>query len=183
MRFLLLTLVSLLTTFLSTALPQGAHRTSSSRRSGVAIAPLRSTTTTTGFLHPALVAPPVVPAQLLAMSAPRAQFSTNQAAYALAWRRALATTSHTSALRVADALARSIGLRPGPARITIEQFIDQQMGACPACYPTDQLPAATLEQMIRLDVGGFQRALSAVLPDQAYFRYIIMLDEMGLKAQ
>lgn len=133
----------------------------------------------------ALTPAPAVAATAIILSPAAASFEANRSAYELAFRRATTATVHANALRVADVLASKLGLRPGTARQVVEQYIDQQLAIAPGTTATgEQLDAqATLNDLIRHNVGGFQRTLSAVLPEPAYERYIKLLDSMHLQAE
>lgn len=102
-----------------------------------------------------------------------------------ALHRAPGTNSHINAIRVADELAAEIGLRPGQVRLAVERFISKQLATAPGSVTigTELSARVALYELIRHDVPGFQRALSAVLPDEAYAQYVSLLDSLNLTAQ
>jgi hypothetical protein len=123
------------------------------------------------MVHPALAAPPVVVAQR----------SVEPLAYLLAWRNAADATHHTDALQLTQTMADLVALPAGPAHDALERLLDAELAANPGRFDPST-PIETLSQLLRENVGGFQRILSPALSEAGYARYQKLLDSLNIEA-
>ncbi len=123
-------------------------------------------------VHPALATPPVVVVQP----------SMEPLAYMMAWQSAANATHHTDAVQLTHAMADLVGLPTGPAHDALERFLDAELAASPGRFDASAEPLETLSQMLRENVGSFQRILSPALSEVGYARYQKLLDSLNIKA-
>lgn len=99
------------------------------------------------------------------------------------WRGAIPkkTNEHSAALRLTELLAAWIGLETGTdAYQAIQRFPDEELGANPGRFAMTDEPQKILTQLLREDVGGFQRMLSPLLSEGCYERYQVLLDSLRI---
>lgn len=102
-------------------------------------------------------------------------------AYIMAWRNSQEAEQHTDAVRVTDALATRIGLSATePAYVALERFLDNELASNPGRFSPSDDPHKVIAQLLREDVGGFQRVLSPLLSEASYAQYQALLDALRI---
>ncbi len=149
--------------------------------------PLLTSLALVGILSTTLISRPAAASEDPARSTRTVASSTNitQLAYVLAWRNAQEADEHTDALRLTAAFASRIGLDPGTAAYeAIKRFLDNELAANPGRFTDDgNATQEILTQLLREDVGGFQRILSPLLSDECYTRYQELLTDLRVAGQ
>lgn len=121
------------------------------------------------------------PARPASSSSAAATIDASRPAYIMAWRMAHQTTEYTDALRLTSLLATRIGLAAGPAREALGRFLNTTLAGNPGRFDPADEPLAVLTQLLREDVGGFQRVLAPLAPEDAYQRYLQLLDTLDIR--
>ncbi len=105
-------------------------------------------------------------------------------AYVMAWRNAKNAGHHSDAVRLTATLAERLDLPvDSPLRQALETFLDAELAANPGRFSPTEESEKVLAQLLREDVGGFQRTLSPILSEASYERFQDLLDSLKIRAR